>query len=176
METIAAGRIAFWEGGSLWVFDVPDEAEAPRRTELHAHHAFQLTFSLGGAFAFNVENGVVPGPFAIAAPDTLHAFEARGLVSHLFVEPESRAGRTLEQLMQGRPAAAMNAAQVQDSPSLILEAFRHPHDPRNALIEAGQIRPVIDRTYALQEIADAHLYVDTGRKRGGVVVSIDRAP
>lgn len=137
METIAAGRIAFWEGGSLWVFDVPGAAEAPSRTEMHAHHAFQLTFSLGGSFTFNVENGVVPGPFAIVAPDTLHAFEARGLVSHLFVEPESRAGRTLEQLMQGRPAATMTAAQAQDSPNLILTAFRHPQDPRSALREVG---------------------------------------
>jgi NADPH:quinone reductase-like Zn-dependent oxidoreductase len=43
------------------------------------------------------------------------------------------------------------------------------------LIESGRIRPVIDRTYRLQEIVDAHRYVDTGRKRGGVVVSIDAA-
>ena len=137
METIASGRIVLWEGGSLWVFDVPGAAEVPSRTEMHAHHAFQLTFSLGGSFKFDVEDGVVPGPFAVVAPDTLHAFEARGLVSHLFVEPESRAGRTLEQLMQGRPAASMNAAQAQDSPHLILEAFQHPHDPRGALREAG---------------------------------------
>jgi NADPH:quinone reductase-like Zn-dependent oxidoreductase len=40
------------------------------------------------------------------------------------------------------------------------------------LIEAGAIRPVIDRTYPLQSIVDAHRYVDTGRKRGGVVVSV----
>jgi NADPH:quinone reductase-like Zn-dependent oxidoreductase len=40
------------------------------------------------------------------------------------------------------------------------------------LIEAGAIRPVIDRTYPLQNIVDAHRYVDTGRKRGGVVVSV----
>ncbi len=40
------------------------------------------------------------------------------------------------------------------------------------LIEEGRIRPVIDRTYRLQEIAEAHRYVETGRKRGGVVVSV----
>jgi AraC-like DNA-binding protein len=137
METIAAGRIAFWEGGSLWVFDVPGPAWAPRRTQMHAHHAFQLTFSLGGSFNFDVEHGVVSGPYAIVAPDTLHAFEARGLVSHLFVEPESRAGRTLEQLMQGRSAATITAAQAHDAPKLILEAFQHPLDPRSALREAG---------------------------------------
>lgn len=44
------------------------------------------------------------------------------------------------------------------------------------LIEASQIRPVIDRTYRLREIEDAHRYVDTGRKRGGVAVSIDAGP
>ena len=41
------------------------------------------------------------------------------------------------------------------------------------LIESGRIRPVIDRTYRLADIADAHRYVETGRKRGGVVVSVD---
>lgn len=137
MEAIAAGRIAFWEGGSLWVFDAPGAAAAPSRTEMHAHHAFQLTFSLGGVFTFTVEDGVVPGPFAIVAPDTLHAFEARGVVSHLFIEPESRAGRTLEHMMRGRPAAIMTAAQAQDSPSLILTAFEDPRDPGRALREVG---------------------------------------
>lgn len=44
------------------------------------------------------------------------------------------------------------------------------------LIEEGRIRPVIDRTYRLREIVDAHRYVDTGRKRGGVVVSVDATP
>lgn len=43
------------------------------------------------------------------------------------------------------------------------------------LIEEGRIKPVIDRSYRLHEIVDAHRYVDTGRKRGGVAVSIDAA-
>lgn len=43
------------------------------------------------------------------------------------------------------------------------------------LLEAGRIRPVIDRTYRLQEIVDAHRYVATGRKRGGVAVSLSAA-
>ncbi|MGE0741933.1 MAG: helix-turn-helix domain-containing protein [Hyphomonadaceae bacterium] len=143
MNTLASGRIVFWEGGSLWVFDVPGAADGPSRTETHAHHAFQLTFSLGGNLSFHVERGIVSGPFAIVAPDTLHAFEARGLVSHLFIEPESRAGRTLEQLLQGQPAATMTAAQAQDAPRLILEAFQHPSDPIGALRDAGT--RIIDR-------------------------------
>lgn len=40
------------------------------------------------------------------------------------------------------------------------------------LIEQGVIKPVVDRTFQLDAIADAHRYLDTGRKRGGVVVSV----
>jgi len=40
------------------------------------------------------------------------------------------------------------------------------------LFESEQIKTVIDRTYSLEETADAHRYIDTGRKRGNVVVSI----
>jgi NADPH2:quinone reductase len=44
------------------------------------------------------------------------------------------------------------------------------------LIEAGSIRPVVDRTFPLGAIAEAHRYVDSGRKKGGVVVSVAQAP
>ena len=41
-----------------------------------------------------------------------------------------------------------------------------------SLVEQEVLKPVIDRVYALNEIADAHRYVETGRKRGNVVVCI----
>ncbi len=40
------------------------------------------------------------------------------------------------------------------------------------LAEKGIIKPVIDRMYPFDRIADAHSYVDTGRKRGDVVITI----
>lgn len=42
----------------------------------------------------------------------------------------------------------------------------------NELLEAGAIRPVIDRCYPLAEMAAAHRYVETGRKRGNVVITV----
>lgn len=41
-----------------------------------------------------------------------------------------------------------------------------------SLLEDGTIVPAIDRSYGLDEIREAHRYVDTGRKRGNVVVSV----
>jgi NADPH:quinone reductase-like Zn-dependent oxidoreductase len=40
------------------------------------------------------------------------------------------------------------------------------------LATKGEIRPVIDRTYALDDIVDAHRYVDMGHKRGNVIISV----
>jgi NADPH:quinone reductase-like Zn-dependent oxidoreductase len=42
-----------------------------------------------------------------------------------------------------------------------------------ALAEAGHFRPVIDRRFSFDRFADAHRYVDTGRKRGSVVIDFD---
>ena len=36
----------------------------------------------------------------------------------------------------------------------------------------GGLKPVVDRTYRFDEIVEAHRYVDTGRKRGSVIVQI----
>jgi AraC-like DNA-binding protein len=96
MELLAHARIVLWEGASLWVVDAtPVTGNEPRRTDFHAHHAIQVTISLGGSFSLHTKDSSMGSNAVAVAADAFHEFEAEGLIAFLFVEPEGRPGRAI---------------------------------------------------------------------------------
>ncbi|MFN0045529.1 MAG: AraC family transcriptional regulator [Sphingorhabdus sp.] len=92
MTVVGRGRIVFWEGASLWLLKVEQEAA---ELQPHAHHAIQITFQLEGSFEIGVSSECLTGPVAAVWSDTSHSFRASGAVALLFVAPESSVGRAL---------------------------------------------------------------------------------
>ncbi|HTF81215.1 MAG TPA: NAD(P)-dependent alcohol dehydrogenase, partial [Cytophagales bacterium] len=58
-----------------------------------------------------------------------------------------------------------------DDGRLLLDAKRL--DQVSTLVDAGHVKPVMDRSFSFDEIIEAHSYVEQGHKKGGVAVRID---
>jgi NADPH:quinone reductase-like Zn-dependent oxidoreductase len=77
---------------------------------------------------------------------------------------------TLPDLLQAPFASMTGGIRVIAGPARV-----RPEDLRflASLAQSGQFKPVIGQRYRFEQIVDAHRYVDTGRKRGNVVITLD---
>ncbi len=70
-------------------------------------------------------------------------------------------------------AAALSPFVSQTLAALNIKPSRADLEKLAGLIDDGKLKPVIDRTYALEEVAEAVRYVEQGHARGKVLVRID---
>ena len=139
MELLAYTRIVLWEGGSLWVVNATSSLDSPRRTEPHAHHAIQVTLSLGGRFRLSTGGPEVGGAAIAVAADATHVFGAEGLIALLFVEPESRTGRAISTaLFKKGDLAPVPAALLGDFADRIAANFLATTRDDHALVDLGR--------------------------------------
>lgn len=118
---VATGRVYFWQSGSLWI------GSGRGLSEWHDHHAHQLALALEGNFRFRTDREGLWMEFraAIVPSHCPHEFELDGAtVAHLFVEPESAAGRALSQRFAAQDISALPQAAARQSAEMLLDALR----------------------------------------------------
>lgn len=128
-------------------------------TSLGANHVIDYTaedFSRNGATYDVIMDTVGNVPFARARASLTSNGRLLMVVGNL------------PQLLRAGFQRRVVSAAAKDSEVITAGVYRFLLD----LATAGEIRPVIDRTYPLERISDAHAYVDTGRKRGSVVITV----
>jgi len=76
---------------------------------------------------------------------------------------------TREQCQSGLKKGGVYLNVMKDEGDISTEALVYLRE----LIEAGEMKSVIDRHYSLEQIVEAHRYVDEGHKKGNVVVTVD---
>lgn len=139
MTPLANGRIVVWQGGSLWILRVPGNPGGKQQTDLHAHHALQITLALDGEFRLHGEDRSICGPAVLVGADASHAFEPVGLIALLFVEPESSAGRRLSAtLLADEPFAAIRETILKDFPARVAAALDDPSLDDERLRQVGR--------------------------------------
>jgi AraC family transcriptional regulator len=104
---VTDGHICFWQGGSLWL------GRGQGRSRRHDHHAHQVAISLDGTCRFR---GTPEEPWstyaaAIIPSHRKHEFEFEGAIAHLFVEPETPQGRSLDRYCSGPGISALPDAE-----------------------------------------------------------------
>jgi NADPH:quinone reductase-like Zn-dependent oxidoreductase len=155
--TIAV-QLAKSAGAEVTAVDSADKADMLRA--LGADHVVDYTredFTASGQTYDVILDVVGKSPFS----RSLRSLNSNG--RYLLANPR------LSQMIRGPLISAAGDKKV------IFGSARHTSEDLahlGGLVEAGDLRVVIDRRYPLEGMAEAHRYVETGRKKGNVIITV----
>jgi NADPH:quinone reductase-like Zn-dependent oxidoreductase len=165
-------------GGLAWYFLGQGQVQAGQRVLVFGASGATGTFAVQIAKYFGAQ---VTGVCSTTNVEFVKALGADAVIDYTQDDFTQRAerydlvfdavGKRYSQKIACYKALAPNGKliSVDDTPHLGIEPLMRLKE----LVEAGHLKPVIERVYPLEQIVDAHRYVETGHKRGNVVVSID---
>ena len=165
-------------GGLAWCFVGQGQVQAGQRV---------LVFGASGAtgtFAVQIAKycgAQVTGVCSTANIEFVKALGADAVIDYTSEDFTQRPGRydlifdavgkRYSQKVACHKALAPNGKliSVDDTPQLGIDTMIRLKE----LVEAGHLRPVIERVYPLEQTAEAHRYVESGHKRGNVVIALE---
>lgn len=143
-----------------------------RVTAVCGHRNLDLVRELGADEALNYRAVPFPPPGGVF--DVV--FDAVGATTFARCRPALAAGARFVPLEFGpREIAQALRTRWRRGPKVLVAVSPDTHElliETDAMVREGTLRPVIDRSYPLDEIAEAHRYVQSRRRSGSVVIDV----